>query len=402
MKTKIINNQPRLAAEILRSGGLVAVPTETVYGLACNGLDAAAVEKIYERKGRPAQKPLSLMVDGPEALERYGLDVPAAAKSLAARFWPGPLTIVVKARPEIPAIVLAGGETVGLRCPDHPQTLALLREAGFPLAAPSANPTGEASPKTAGQVLRYFDGKIEAVIDGGACSIGTESTLLSVAATPYRVLRQGALGEEQIADALVEDMTIIGLTGGSGSGKTTALRVLQELGALVIDADAVYRELTETDAAMLAAISARFPGTVTGAGLDRKALAAAVFSDPEALEKLNRITHPCVTREVMKRLRGHAMNGGVAAAIDAIELIGSGLDRLCDECFAVTAPREMRIERIMQRDGLSRERAEQRINAQRPDAYFVRYCGSVLENNADEAAFSSLCRQKFLEVLQHG
>ncbi len=136
MRTRHLTTEIGEAAAILRGGGLVAVPTETVYGLACSGLDEQAVERVYEVKGRPAVKPLSLMVPGAEAIDRLCRDVPEAAYRLAERFWPGPLTIVLKARPEIPAIVRAGGATVGLRCPDHPLTLALLRETGLPFAAP--------------------------------------------------------------------------------------------------------------------------------------------------------------------------------------------------------------------------------------------------------------------------
>ena len=167
MKTEVIRENISEAAELIRRGALVAVPTETVYGLAGSGFDEAAVERIYEVKGRPEVKPLSLMVPGPEAFEKCCTEVPEAARTLAARFWPGPLTIVLPARPEIPRVVLAGGSTVGLRCPDHPLTLELLRQCGLPLAAPSANPSGEPSPKTAQQVLSYFEGKMEAVIDGG-------------------------------------------------------------------------------------------------------------------------------------------------------------------------------------------------------------------------------------------
>lgn len=402
MKTRVWNNGIGDAAALLRGGGLVAVPTETVYGLACNGLDAAAVERLYEIKGRPAVKPLSLMVPGEAAIDRCCRNVPEAARELAKKFWPGPLTLVLPANGTVPTIVRAGGDTVGLRCPDHPLTLRLLREAGVPFAAPSANPSGEQSPKTADEVLAYFNGRIEAVIDGGPCGIGTESTIVSLAETPYRILREGALPAEEIADALVDGMTVIGVTGGSGGGKTTALRVLESLGALVIDADAVYHELLERDGELLRAIAARFPGTVSENGLDRKALAKTVFSDATALEALNGITHPLVIEETRRRLRAHAMAGGTLAAVDAVALCESGLDTLCDASFAVTAPREARIVRIMARDALSREEAERRIDAQRSDDYYIRHCGSVLCNDADEASFSLRCRQKFLEVINHG
>ncbi|MBQ5488558.1 MAG: threonylcarbamoyl-AMP synthase, partial [Clostridia bacterium] len=388
--------------EVLHRGGLLAVPTETVYGLAANGLDAAAVGEIYEVKGRPAVKPLSLMVPGPEAMDLYCLDVPDTARALAEQFWPGPLTIVLKAKDIIPPIVRAGGDTIGLRCPDHPLTLSVLRDSGLPLAAPSANPSGQPSPKTAQEVLAYFDGRIDAILDGGPCGIGTESTIISLADSPYRILRQGALPAEEIADALVEHMTIFGITGGSGSGKTTALQVLRELGALVIDADAVYHELLTSDLALLNAIEARFPGTVSNETLNRKALAAAVFGDPAALADLNRLTHPAVIEESKRRLREHAMSGGTLAAIDAIGLIGSGLDKLCDRTYAVLADREIRVRRIMARDGLTRERAEARIAAQLPDVFFVSHCSGVLHNDSTEASFRSLCKKIFLEEIHHG
>ena len=132
MNTRVFRSDVSGAAELIAAGGLVAVPTETVYGLAGDGTDVQAVERIYEVKGRPEVKPLSLMVPGQEAMERYCEDVPPQARLLAERFWPGPLTIILKSRPLVPEIVRAGGETVGLRCPDHPDTLALLRACGVP------------------------------------------------------------------------------------------------------------------------------------------------------------------------------------------------------------------------------------------------------------------------------
>ena len=403
MKTRIFTDDLRPAAGIIRGGGLVAVPTETVYGLAGNGLDAEAVEKIYEVKGRPAVKPLSLMVPDGTEMEKYCREVPPQAKTLAARFWPGPLTIVLKAREEIPSVVLAGGETVGLRCPDHPKTLELLRLTGLPFAAPSANPSGEESPKDAQKVLSYFDGVIDGVIDGGPCGIGRESTLISLAEKPYRILRRGALGEEEIADALAEGLFVFGITGPSGSGKTSALAVLRELGALVIDCDEVYHELLESDEELLAALTERFPAAAENGRINRRRLAAQVFSDPAALEDLNAISHRFVRREVTRRLRAWAMAGGELAAIDAIELIAGGLGERCDLVLGVLADRERRIKRIMRRDGLDEKRAAERIDAQRGEAYFREKCDHILYNNEDEDQFSDTCRKYFTEVLQnHG
>lgn len=399
METKIFHGAADEAAEIIKTGGLVAVPTETVYGLAGNGLDEEAVKQIYEVKGRPQVKPLSLMVPGAEAMDRYCEDVPQGARLLAERFWPGPLTIVLKAKDFIPSIVLAGGDTVGLRCPDHPMTLELLKKAGVPFAAPSANPSGEESPKTAQKVWDYFSGRIEGIIDGGECGIGRESTIISMAQKPYRILRQGALAEKEIASALTEGLTILGITGGTGCGKTTALRTLEELGALIIDCDAVYHGLLIENKEMLAEIDSAFHGVVTGGVLDRKALGAVVFSDTEALARLNGITHSYVGREIDRLLESWALSGGRLAAIDAIELFGGNLARRCKATFAVLADRDKRIERIMARDGITREYAALRVDAQKPDSYFEEKCDYILKNNSTEEEFREKCRSKFLEVI---
>ena len=384
---------------IMRGGGLVAVPTETVYGLAGNGLDEKAVAEIYEVKGRPEVKPLSLMVHDAASMERYCESVPPQAYTLAKRFWPGPLTIVMKAKPCVPEIVRAGGETVGLRCPDHPLTLELLEKSGVPFAAPSANPSGEPSPKNADSVLKYFDGKIDAVLDGGECGIGCESTLIDLSRTPYRILRQGALPVDEIADAFVDSMKIIGITGGTGCGKTTALNELERRGALLIDCDAVYHRMLETDRPMLDEIEKYFPGAVIDGKLDRKALGAVVFTDEEALRDLNIITHRHINLEIRRILREHAMNGGTLAAIDAIELFSSGLAKRCTATIGVIADREVRIDRIMRRDGISREYAMMRVNAQRPNEYFIQKCSHVLENNGSQEEFIEKCRKTFEEVL---
>lgn len=403
MITKVFTGDLSEAAELIRNGGIVAVPTETVYGLAGNGLDAAAVEKIYEVKGRPARKPLSLMVPDAASMDRYCLDIPPQARTLAESFWPGPLTIVLKARAEIPSVVLAGGDTVGLRCPDHPQTLELLRLTGLPFAAPSANPSGEESPKDAKQVLAYFDGAIDGVVDGGRCGIGRESTLISLAETPYRILRRGALDEETIGDALVRGMTVVGITGPTGAGKSTVRRELEKLGAFVIDCDALYHELLESGGALTAALAERFPVACSGGGIDRKKLAAHVFSDPAELEALNGISHRFVREEVTRLLRGRAMAGDTLAALDAVELIGGGLSGLCDLVLGVLADRQERMERIMRRDGLDEKRAAERLDAQRPDDYFREKCDYILYNNGDKDHFSNICREYFTEVLKkHG
>lgn len=402
METKIFNSAQDEAAEIIRNGGLVAVPTETVYGLAGNGLDECAVKQIYEVKGRPAIKPLSLMVHGVEAMDEYCEDVPQAARKLAEKFWPGPLTIVLKAKKHIPDIVLAGGDTVGLRCPMHPTTLELLKKSGCPFAAPSANPSGEESPKAADKVLEYFNGKIDAVIDGGVCNLGKESTIIDMSQTPYKILRIGALSSENIADALVDNLFLVGITGGTGSGKSTALAVLREKGALMMDADKVYHYLLENSREMMKELSDRYPGTVKDGVLDRPALSKIVFNDEDALKDLNRITHKYVDMECTRRLREHAMAGGKLASLDAIELLGCETGRNSDITIAVVAPKDRRVERIMARDGISRDMAVMRIEAQKPDSYFTENCDYTLMNDSTAEEFNDKCRKFFEEVLPNG
>jgi len=204
MQTIVIkDNDLSYAVDVLKNGGLVGVPTETVYGLAGNGLDEKAVSMIYQVKGRPEVKPLSLLVADIKAASAVCSDIPEAAKKLADAFWPGPLTIVLPCRDTVPAIVTAGGSTIGVRCPDHPKTLELLRLAGVPAACPSANISDMPSPKNAGDVLDYFDGLIACVIDGGVCTLGVESTIVSLVDKPYKILRQGALPEEEIKRVLM-------------------------------------------------------------------------------------------------------------------------------------------------------------------------------------------------------
>lgn len=402
METKILNeNGINEAARLIASGELVAVPTETVYGLACNGLDEKAVEKVYETKGRPEVKPLALMLHKGASVTRYCTSVPRQARVLMQKFWPGPLTIVLNSKDIVPDIVRAGGKTVALRCPDHPLTQAILKKARLPFAAPSANPSGEKSPVTAQDVLGYFNGRIAAVVDGGECGIGRESTIIDMSGTPFKILRQGALPEEDIAAALADELTVIGITGGTGCGKTTALRELESMGALVIDCDALYHEMLEENTQMLSEIDRVFPGTVVDGKLDRKALGATVFSNEAALTDLNSITHHYISVEVEKKLREWAMQGGKIAAVDAIALLESGLGKRCKAVIGIVAEKTIRIERIMKRDGISYEYALMRVAAQYPNEYFEQKCEYVLRNNGTETEFKRECKKLFKEVLKN-
>ena len=180
---------------------------------------------------------------------------------------------------------------------------------------------------------------------------------------------------------------ILGITGGSGCGKTTLLKLIGQQGGLILDCDAIYHELLATDRELLAAIEGRFPGVVAGGVLQRKKLGALVFSDEQALEDLNRITHGAVKREVLRRLEA----GPKLAAIDAIALFEGGLAELCDLTVAVTAPTEDRVRRLMARDSISEEYARSRIAAQHSQDWFRQRCGAVLENDGTEARFRDKC-----------
>jgi L-threonylcarbamoyladenylate synthase len=181
------------AAELILSGGIVAFPTETVYGLGANALDAAAVARIFAAKGRPRQSPLIVHIDSIGMARALVREWPDAADRLARRYWPGPLTLVLPKQPSIPDIVTAGLATVGLRVPDHPLALALIRAAGVPIAAPSANPFTELSPTTADHVRQSLGDAVDLVLDGGPAPVGIESTVLSLAGAEAVLLRPGVI-----------------------------------------------------------------------------------------------------------------------------------------------------------------------------------------------------------------
>ena len=183
-------------------------------------------------------------------------------------------------------------------------------------------------------------------------------------------------------------MTVIGITGGSGCGKTTLLKRIEALGGLCIDCDALYHRLLAEDGAMIGAILQRFPGVGSGGSIDRKKLGAIVFSDPAALQDLNRITHGRVKEKVAELL---AESPASLAAIDAIGLFESGLDKLCSVTVAVTAPKEQRIARLMARDQISRDYAESRIAAQRRDEDFSQLCDHTLVNDSSAEEFEKKC-----------
>ena len=524
---------PIIAAEIIKSGGLVALPTETVYGLGANGLDPDAVAKIFAAKGRPQDNPLILHICSTAQMEDLCHDIPPAAYALAEAFWPGPLTMVLPAKDIVPLSTRAGLPSVAIRCPDCDVTRQIIRLSGVPIAAPSANISGKPSTTTAEHVRHDHDGRIDCIVDGGPCRVGVESTIIDLTEEEPRLLRPGGIGPEQlhavigdflidkaVTDSVANDSVvkapgmkyrhyapdcnvlivdsdlpaavsyvrqnwkpgnrvlcfdeeleafapfaplaygkerdpdtlmanlfaalrqlddpaigtvfarcprgsgkalavqnrlakaagfsqvnprkqsfIIGITGGTGCGKTTALDAIRDLGGYVIDCDEVYHWLLEYDACLsesllLGPIEARFPGTVENGQLNRKKLGSIVFADPDALQDLNRITHSAVKQEVLRRLPPYP----ALVAIDAIGLFEGGLSALCDVTVAVTAPESQRITRLMERESISREYAESRIAAQKSNDEFSRMCDHTLENNTTIDAFRAKCLAFFMDL----
>lgn len=530
---KTIEDNISAAARLLQDGALVAIPTETVYGLGANGLDGAAVRRIFAVKGRPQDNPLILHLTGSQWLPRYCRDIPPMAYVLARKFWPGPLTLILRRSELVPDETTAGLDTVGVRCPNHPVTLSIIREAGVPIAAPSANLSGRPSCTSARDVLEDMDGRIEGVVDGGPCAVGVESTILDLTCMPPRLLRPGGLPVEELErligpilvdkavtgtleenerprapgmkyrhyapkapvtavtgapeksaqeikrrvgpssgvicfdeythlfpglavqaigpaeDKLIQaqrvfealrafdssavteiyaqcpdgrglglavgnrlkkaagfqvveadrEKIVLGLTGGTGAGKSSALAVIRELGGTVLDCDQIYHEMLEKNEELQKAIGETFPGVFRMDGsLNRRKLGQEVFLKKERLEKLNDIVFRFLVPEIGRRLE--AAPDGVCA-IDAINLLESGLEQMCDRTVAVTSPTELRVRRIMARDQITEQYARMRISAQKSDEYYRSKCSCELNNGAETPQeFREQARQFFDRLIQ--
>ena len=228
METKYLTEKdlPQ-AAEIIRRGGLVGIPTETVYGLGANGLDPKAVSRIFEAKGRPQDNPLILHITDVSWLERYCKEIPLTAYKLAEAYWPGPMTMILPRKDMVPDAVTAGLDTVGMRCPSHILCHELIRLADVPIAAPSGNTSGRPSPTTADHMREDMDGKIDAIVDGGPCSVGVESTIVDLTCTPPRLLRPGGVSLEQLRAVLGQvdvDPAVTRLLGAGEKPKAPGMK----------------------------------------------------------------------------------------------------------------------------------------------------------------------------------
>lgn len=231
--------QIEAAAQVLRAGGLVAFPTETVYGLGADAENTRAVERVFEVKGRPATHPLIVHLARADQLADWAQDVPAAAWLLAERFWPGPLTLVVRRSPRVPLAVTGGLETVALRVPAHPTALALLEAFGGGVAAPSANRFGSISPTTARHVREELGDRVELVVDGGACHVGVESTIVDVTGAEPRILRPGGITREDLEAALDRAVPAAGAAGPRAPGQHPSHYAPRARVLLVAPADVV-------------------------------------------------------------------------------------------------------------------------------------------------------------------
>lgn len=252
------------AAEIIRAGGLVAIPTETVYGLGANAMDEEAVAKIFLAKGRPQDNPLIIHISCAEELTRYCHDIPEVAWRLAERFWPGPLTMVLPVKPCVPRRTTAGLSTVAVRCPKTQVTRELIRAAGVPIAAPSANLSGKPSTTTAAHVLHDYgtDGRIDAIIDGGPCEVGVESTIVDLTGEKPRLLRPGGITPEELRDLLgeleidravlaqISDDTVVRAPGMKYKHYAPSAEVYIVSGSSEAAAAYVRRRFTEGDAVL--------------------------------------------------------------------------------------------------------------------------------------------------------
>ncbi len=520
------------AADILRRGGLLAIPTETVYGLGADGLDETAVLHIFEAKGRPQDNPLILHIPDASWLTRYCEDVPDAAYKLAERFWPGPLTMILKKKPCVPLRTTGGLETVGMRCPDHAVTRAIIEASGVPVAAPSANTSGRPSCTTAEHVREDMWGKIDGIVDGGPCQVGVESTIIDLTVTPPQLLRPGGLPLESLRDALgevtvdkavtqkmgdgekprapgmkyrhyapkapvtvvtggakasaryllthaaenagiicfdefvpifeghivhplgasgdkraqaqhvfdalrtfdetdvaeiwaqcpdskglglaignrlkkaagfhVEDADdgkiVIGITGGTGAGKTSLLRALERKGACVLDCDAVYHGMLETDEELRGALRSEFGDVIFRAdgSVDVHAIGLIVFQDREKLTALDALVKEYVPREVARRM---AAADAELIGLDAIKLMECGLGAICDATVAVTAPEEVRVKRIMARDGITEDYARSRVAAQQSAEYFRARCDYEFVNDLPTAEEAAAAAADFIHTI---
>lgn len=540
MNTRLLTNSKediKAAAEILKNGGLAAIPTETVYGLAADALNASAVSSIFEAKGRPSDNPLIVHISSIDDIEKFGLvrEFPKSARLLAEKFWPGPLTIVMPKSDLVPKETTGGLDSVALRMPSHPVAREIIKAAGCPLAAPSANLSGSPSPTTAQHVLADMRGRIPAVVEGGSCEVGLESTVITVCTEIPTVLRPGkvtleelrdVLGQVNLSRAVLEELKegeeaaspgmkykhyspkarvylvkgsdmafssyvntkepqstaalcydsdvtalhchtlslgdkndfeaqahnlfaalreadsiegvdtiyvrcpgtqglsmalfnrliraagfqvitlrgegyrLIGLTGPTGSGKSHASRVFAQKGFAVVNADEIaHKALTLPEC--IEKLTRAFGKEILSpdGSVCRKALGSIAFSSEENTQKLNEITHPVIADLCEEEFDLLCSEGASSIVLDAPTLIESGLHNICDRVVSVISPAQTRLERIMARDGITREKALERMSAQQDDDFYKEHSQYMLTNDTSLEDFTEKAEKLAEELL---
>lgn len=516
METKLL--QPNTtgiteAARLLQEGYPVAIPTETVYGLAADALNPDAVASVFAAKERPMDNPLIVHIGDIQDWSPLVTHIPEKAAKLAEAYWPGPLTIILPAADCIPKEVTGGLNTVAVRFPSHPIAQAVILQSGCPLAAPSANRSGSPSPTNAHRVWEDMNGRIPAIIDGGNCDVGVESTVVDLCHDMPRLLRPGGITPEmlecvvgpieidpavtreleagaiaaspgmkykhyapraevyivkgspsayaryvntqkgdgifalcfeedkvdipaltygrrndalsqarELFDALrrldemgasivyaacpspagvglavynrllraagfkvINAITVVGLTGPTGAGKSTVADTWRALGVPVIDTDSLARQVVEPDSPCLKELVKTFSDNILNEDgtLNRAELAKRAFSSPSESAKLNAITHPAILMLTQRLLQEFAEQGHSVAIVDAPLLFEAGFDAICHHIVAVIAPQDVRLSRIMARDKLTVDAAKQRMNAQQPDSFYCRDGVSVIHNDGN-------------------
>lgn len=509
METRILSTSEydiALAGEIIAKGGLVAFPTETVYGLGADALNDEAVKSIYTAKGRPSDNPLIVHIAEKDDIKPLVKEVTSKAQALIDKFFPAPLTIILPKSEKVGDVVSGGLDTVAVRMPENETARALIKAAGCPIAAPSANTSGLPSPTKAKYVIDDMSGKIDAIIDGGDCAFGVESTVITLATEIPTILRPGAvtkemleavIGKVDVAKAVLEGMQndevaaspgmkykhyapkakiiivnadkdgyekfvntkkdcfalcfeddnvtipkvtfgrenndlsqakelfdalrkldemgakkvyariphttgvgmavynrliraaafsiidltkpfFIGLTGPSGAGKGFVCEHLKQLGFNIINSDNVVKNIYENNLPLLRRLADIFGNDIIKDGtLNRKRLGEIVFNDNEKLKQLNSIIHP----EVIAKCKQLAKPLSV---LDAPQLFEANAQNKCNVIITVMADKELRAKRITERDGISCEKAMERINAQLSEKYYIDHADYIIYNNGED------------------
>lgn len=520
--TKILqSNQDNfeLAKQEILNGEVVAIPTETVYGLAANAFDESAVAKIFEAKGRPQDNPLIVHIADIDMLDDIVSEVSPTAKKLAEAFWGGPLTMILPKSDKIPMVVTAGLDTVGVRMPSHQVAREFIRACSVPLAAPSANVSGKPSPTTAAHVFHDLKGKINYILDGGTCEVGVESTVVKVLDDKVEILRPGKItikdllkvvstvaiddgvftkvmedkpvaspgmkyqhyspnanvimvegsltdfcryvsksadektavlvfeGEESLFDipcfnfgkrndsvsqanrlfdvlreidqredvktvfarvpkqegvglavynrllracgfeiVNMDRAVIVGLTGQTGSGKSSICEMLRQDGTIgVVDCDVVSRDVITMPQVKERLIEYFGKEMLLEDGnIDRKRLGKQIFANEEDRIFLNSVMFPPITQQINKEVRSLRKHGYRIIVLDAPTLFESGAHIICDTIVSVLANPQLRKQRIMERDHMTSQEADNRMNAQKEDDFYRSRSEFVIENNGSQ------------------